>query len=166
MRARLAFAGWSAGARRLAPELFRRRQREIERQFDFLLPLLSPRTVFMETGSPDGELALRVAGYVERVWSIGAPAPARRAPSNLRSGVLGGVPLSSIDVAFSAQPDAAPDVWRLLAPRGVWLVYGKPVAAPLLRAAGFSRVRYYAWGVRLPAALARLSRLPISAAYK
>lgn len=165
-RARLAFAGWPAGARRVAPELFRRRERQLDRQLDWLLPALSPRTVFMEIGSPDGELALRAAAYVERVWSVGAPAPAKRAPCNLRSSSLAGVAQSSVDVAFSERLVPPAEVWRRLGPGGAWFVYGKIVPARDLRAAGFSRVRYYGGGVRLPAALARFSRAPGTAAYK
>lgn len=166
MRARLAFAGWPGGARRLAPELFRKRDARTGRQLEFLLRVFSPRTVFMQIGSADGELALRAAGYVERAWSIDAPAPPGRAPCNLRSSGMGGVPLSSIDVAFSERLVRPHDVLRLLAPGGVWFVDGRLVPARLLREAGFSRVRYFARGLCLPAALARLSRTPTTAAYK
>lgn len=165
-RARLAFAGWPGGARGIAPELFRRRDARIERQLDFLLRVFSPRTVFMQIGSLDGELALRAAGYVERAWSVEAPAPPRRPPCNLRSSVMGGVPLASIDVAFSERPARPHDVCRLLAPGGVWFVDGRLLPARLLREAGFSRVRYFAHGLCLPAALARLSRNPTTAAYR
>jgi hypothetical protein len=159
-RARLAFAGWPAA--QPAPG----RDQTLGRQLGLLRRVFTPRTVFMEIGSPDGELALRAAGYVERVWSIDARGPVGRAPCNLRSGGMGGVPLSSIDVAFSERVAAPHDVCRLLARGGVWFVYGRLVPAPLLRAAGFARVRYFARGLRLPAALARLSQAPATAAYK
>ena len=161
MRARLAFAGGPA-----APQPAFGRDEAVGRQLGFLRRAFTPRTVFMEIGSPDGELALRAAAYVERVWSIDAPAPAKRPPCNLRSSGMGGVPLSSIDVAFSERLADLHDVRRLLARGGVWFVYGRLVPAPLLRAAGFARVRYFVRGLCLPAVLARLSRAPTTAAYK
>jgi hypothetical protein len=168
MRAsQLSFAGWPGGARALAPELFKKRQAQVQRQFDFLLRVFTPRTVFMEIGSSDCELSLRAAGYVERVWCIEAASPVKRPPCNLRWGGIGTVPLQTIEVAFSESPAGAQDVCRLLAPGGVWFVYGRPVPAPLLRGAGFARAQYYAGSLRLPGALARLSRATtMTAAYK
>jgi hypothetical protein len=163
----LSFAGWPGGARALAPELFRKREIQVRRQFDFLLRVFTPRTIFMEVGSSDCELSLRAAGYVERVWCVEAASPVRRPPCNLRWSAIGGVPLKSIDVAFSESIAGLQDVRQLLAPGGVWFVYGRPVAAALLRGAGFARVEYYAGGLRLPGALARLSRgITTTAAYQ
>ena len=54
----------------------------------------TPRTVFMEVGSPDASLALRAAGYVERVYSIdvsGHLVQNVRAPSNLRIVLCDGI---------------------------------------------------------------------------
>jgi hypothetical protein len=162
----IGFAGWPGGARAVAPELFRRRDAEVGRQFEFLLRVFTPRTVFMELGSPDGELAVRAAGFVERAWCVDAERPAARPPCNLRSCGLGGVPLASIDVAFSAGPENAEDLCRLLAPAGVWFVYGRLVPAQLFREAGFGRVQYFAGSLRMPGALARISRTTTTAAFK
>jgi hypothetical protein len=56
-------------------------------------------------------------------------------------------------------------VHRVLVPGGVWVVAGL-VPARLFREAGFSRVVYYAGGARVPASLAKLSRVNTVAAYK
>jgi hypothetical protein len=149
-----------------APELFTHRDAQASRQFDFLLRVFTPRTVFMEMGSADGELSLLAASYVERVWCVDARSRVRQPPCNLRSCGLGGVPLSSIEVAFSERADNAADVCRLLAPRGVWFVYGQLLPALLFREAGFSRVQYFAGGRRVPGALARISRSTTTAAFR
>jgi hypothetical protein len=160
------FAGWGGGARALAPEIFQPRDREVERQLGFLLRCLTPRTVFMDLGSPDGELALRAAGYVERAWCVDAAARPARAPCNLRCAPMGGVPLASIDVAFSTQYMHSKDVRELLAPGGVWFIHGAFVPAAALRNSGFPRVQYCAGGLVLPAPLARVARRIVTAAYR
>ena len=149
-----------------APELFPDRDAQASRQFDFLLRVFTPRTVFMEVGSADGELSMRAASYVERVWCVEARRRVPRPPCNLRSCGLGGVPLSSIDVAFSEAPENAEDVCRLLAAHGVWFVYGRLVPAQLFREAGFRRVQYFAGSLRVPGALAGISRTTTTAALK
>jgi len=160
------FAGWPGGARALAPELFSKRQAQVSRQFDFLLRVFTPRTVFMEIGSADCELSLRAASFVERVWCVDALSRIAQPPCNLRSGGMGGVPLGSIDVAFSERLENAEDVRRLLAPGGVWFVYGQLLPAQAFREAGFARVQYFAGTLRVPGALARISRITTTAAYK
>ena len=162
----LSFAGWPGGARSVAPEVFAKRDAEVSRQFDFLLRVFTPRTVFMDVGSADCELSLRAAGYVERVWCIDAASGVQRPPSNLRRGGMGGVDLCSIDVAFSQSLRDTDDMFRLIAPGGVWFIHGQLLAAQVLRAAGFSRVRYYAGTLRVPGALARIARAATTAAYK
>jgi hypothetical protein len=157
----LAFAGWPGGARSVAPELFRKRDLEVRRQLAFLLPLVTPRTVFMEIGSPDGELALQAAGYVERVWCVDGASRVRRAPCNL----CYGAPREGVDVAFSETAKHPARIRGLLKPGAVWIVYGELAQEHLLRRAGFSSVAYYAAGLRLPRALARLLRNPVTAAY-
>jgi len=142
------------------------RHPQVDQRFEFLLRVFTPRTVFMEMGSADGELSVRAASFVERVWRVDAQSPVSRPPCNLRSSGMGGVPLSSIDVAFSEHPRSAEDVCRLLAPGGVWFVYGQLLPAQLFRGAGFARVQYFAGGVRVPAALARISRTTTTAACK
>jgi hypothetical protein len=135
------------------------------RQLEFLLPSFTPRTVFMAIGSRDGELSVRAAGYVERVWCVNPAVRPARAPCNVRCDVMGGVPIASIDVAFSERPEHAADVRRLLRPGGVWFIYGSALPAPVLTAAGFARVQYYAGKLRVPRAVARASAHPITAAY-
>ena len=135
-------------------------------KLDFLLRVFTPRTVFMEIGSSDCELSIRAASYVERVWCVDALALASQPPCNLRCDAMGGVPLQSIDVALSERFTDAEDVWRLLAPGGVWFVYGELVPARALREAGFTRVQYFAGARRVPGALARVSRTTTTAAYK
>jgi hypothetical protein len=142
------------------------RHPEVDQRFDFLLRVFTPRTVFMEIGSADGALSLRAASFVERVWCVDAQLPLTRPPCNLRTSGMGGVPLSSIDVAFSERPESAEDVCRLLAPGGIWFVYGRLLPAQLFREAGFARVQYFAGGVRVPGALARISRSTTTAACK
>jgi hypothetical protein len=149
----LPFAGW---------QCLSRRDVEVARQFAFLLRVFTPRTVFMEIGSPDCELSLRAASYVERVWCIDAAGPGPRPPCNLR---VGGMP-ERVDVAFSESLKDAEGIHRALAPEGVYFVYGELLPAQLFREAGFSRVQYYAGQVRVPAALAKISRSTTTAAYK
>lgn len=79
-----------------------------EDPFAYLESRFTPRTVFMEIGSPDSELAVRAAGYVERVYSIdvsGQLLQTTRAPCNLRvvlcDGVRIPVPEATIDIAWS-----------------------------------------------------------------
>ena len=76
--------------------------------FELLESRFTPRTVFMEIGSPDSSLALRAASYVERVYSIdvsGQLLQNTRAPCNLRvvqcDGVRIPVPEATIDIAWS-----------------------------------------------------------------
>ena len=137
-----------------------------ELQFDFLLRVFSPRTVFMQIGAADGELALRAASYVERVWSVEGPRTMARAPCNLRRAGVGVVPAGSVDVAFSQTLKNLDEIHRVLAARGVYFVYGQLLPAQVFREAGFSRVAYYAGNVRVPAAFARISRTTTTAAYK
>jgi hypothetical protein len=138
----------------------------LEQQFHFLQRAFTPRTVFMEVGSEAGELSARAASFVERVWCVEARRPVSRPPCNLRSCGLGGVPLSSIDVVFSERPENAEDICRLLASGGVWYVYGRLVPAQLFREAGFRRVQYFAGSLRVPGALARVSRTTTTAAFR
>jgi hypothetical protein len=120
----------------------------------------------MEIGSSDCELSIRAASYVERVWCVDALRRVRQPPCNLRWGTMGGVPLQSIDVAFSERFADPEDVRRLLAAGGVWFVHGELLPAQAFREAGFARVQYYAGALRVPGALARISRTTTTAAYK
>ena len=82
--------------------------RKPEDPFAFLESRFTPRTVFMEVGSADASLALRAAGYVERVYSIdvsGHLVQNLRAPCNLRVVLCDGIhiplPEAAIDIAWS-----------------------------------------------------------------
>ena len=137
-----------------------------ERQFNFLRPRFTPRTVFLEIGATDCELSLRAAGYVDRVWCVETARGTAKPPCNLRLSGIAGVPQDSVDLAFSETLKDPEEVARVLAPGGVWFVYGWLVPAQVFREAGFSRVQYYAGGVRVPGALARMTRSATTAAYK
>jgi hypothetical protein len=162
MRSREAlFPGWAGGARAVAPELFRRRDAQVDAQLALLLPWLTPRAVFLDIGSPDCELALRAASYVERVWCVGAALELARAPCNLRYGM----PTAPVDVAFTEAAADADSVRPLLKRGAVWVVYGSVLAAGPLRSAGFTRVSYHAAGLKLPGALARFAPNPVTVAH-
>jgi hypothetical protein len=142
------------------------REKELERRFDFLLRVFTPRTVFMEVGSADCGLALRAATYVERVWCIDHAGRVTRPPCNLRLGGMSAIDTESVDVAFSESLKNPEEIGRVLAPGGVYFIYGQLLPAQPFREAGFSRVAYYAGSVRVPAALAKISRNTTTAAYK
>ncbi len=156
----------------VAPEFFARRDAEIARRFEFLLRFFTPRTVFLELGTRDCELSLRAATYVDRVWSVDAPHGITRGvrpPTNLRvlrTGGLAAIPTESVDVAFSEELKDPERVHRVLAPGGIWFVAGQLLPPQLFREAGFSRVVYYVGNTRVPASLARLSRVTTMAAHK
>jgi hypothetical protein len=162
----LTFPGWPGGARAIAPEAFARRDAEVERQFDFLLRAFTPRTVFMEIGSADGELCVRAASYVERVWCVDAACRVSRPPCNLRVAPFAAVPAKSVDVVFSGSVKDPEAIHRLLSPHGVYFVHGQLLPAQLFREAGFSKVHYFAGNMRVPGALARISRSTTTAVFK
>jgi len=120
----------------------------------------TPRTVFMEIGSPDPTLAVRAASYVERVYSIqvGQVQQSARAPCNLRPVLCDGiripVPEATIDIAWSGdfmdrlQGEAVTEhlqgVYRGLVSGGEYLFTTQQPVAEVRRqlfAAGFSVVR-------------------------
>ncbi len=138
----------------------KRLQRPESREFAFLARRLTPRTVFMDIGSPDCDLALQAAGYVERVYAVdvsGRFLQTVLVPLNLRLVLCGGVripvPESSVDVAFSGgfidqlhAEDAAghlASVRRSLVPGGEYICRTASPSEVRKRmlAAGFSRVR-------------------------
>jgi SAM-dependent methyltransferase len=150
-----------------------RRAPDLEREFALLAPRFTPRTVFMEVGGPDCALALRAAGYVERVYAIdvsGQFIQGVRAPANLRlvlcDGVRIPVPEGVVDVAYSnafmdhLHPDDAREhlesVRRSLAPGGVYLCTTRAARRRFL-AAGFSALQCYAGALRIPSCMARLA---------
>jgi SAM-dependent methyltransferase len=143
-------------------------------EFSFLEKHFTPRTVCMDIGSSDCKLALRAAGYVERVYAIDVSGRFLHdvlVPCNVRlvlcDGVRIPVPEASIDVAWSGafmdhlHPDDAREhlrnVRRSLAPQGEYLcrTHGAPEALRRrLLDAGFSSVRCYAGAARVPIAMA------------
>ncbi len=146
-----------------------------EAEFAFLQPRFTPRTVFMEIGAPDCKLALRAAGYVERVYAIdvsGQFLHTVAAPCNLRLVLCGGVrlpvPEGSVHLAYSRgfidqlHLDDAQEhlrsVRRSLAPGGEYICASASPAATGSRMllAGFSAVRLYVGAVRIPWMLASL----------
>lgn len=155
-----------------ALELFARRRRELDQRFQLLLRFFTPGTIFMEIGARDCQLALRAASYVERVWAVEPQqriARVVRPPTNLRvvrSDALAAIPAGSVDVAFSDGLKDLDGIHRLLADRGVYLVCGQLLPAQLFREARFSGVAHYAGNLRVPAALAHVSRAITIAAYK
>lgn len=165
MRHDLSYAG-AAGAAPVTPELRARSSIEVARQFAFLLRVFTPLTVFMEVGSPDCDLAACAASYVERVWCVDSAPGLRRQPCNLRSTSLNGIAEGTVDVAFSTSLKDPMEIQRVLSRNGIYFVYGQLLAPHVFREAGFSRVRYFAGNRRVPAALARLSAVATTAAYK
>lgn len=157
------------------PRRLQRVERDAHAEFDFLRRRFSPRSVFMEVGSADCELALQAASYVERVYAIdvsGRFLQTVLAPLNLRLVLCGGVripvPAASVDVAFSGgfidqlHADEAREhlnsVLRSLAAGGIYLCktsFPNQIRAAM-RAAGFRAVACYAGTVRVPWALAGL----------
>jgi hypothetical protein len=149
-----------------------------EALFEFMRPALTLKTVFLQVGAGHFDLALRTAGYVERVYAVDAlqsdvdrqpalPGLRRRnLPPNIvrvqknRSGIA--VPDASVDVAFSAELSALPAVHRTLAPGGVCFCVAKgPDAGEMVRRSGFSKLRHYAGRVRVPVFL-----LPLLEGYR
>ena len=139
-------------------------------EFSFLERRFTPRTVFMQIGGADCQLALKAAGYVERVYAIdvsGRFLQAVLAPVNLRlvlcDGVRLQVPAASVDLAWSGafmdhlHPDDArqhlQNVHRSLVPGGEYAC-GTRGSPPDLRRrmleAGFARVSCYAGAARIP----------------
>lgn len=144
--------------------------------FAFLDARFTPDTVFMEVGAADCRLALRAAGYVERVYAIdvsGRFVQNVLVPVNLRlvlcDGVRIPVPQGTVDLAWSGAfvdqlhpEDAAQhleNVHRALAAGGEYLCRTARSVDELrerLLAAGFAHLRYYAGGTRIPAAFSSL----------
>jgi ubiquinone/menaquinone biosynthesis C-methylase UbiE len=139
-------------------------------EFAFLERRFTPRTVFMEVGAADCDLALQAASYVERVYAIDVSGHFIQnvlVPCNLRlvlcDGVRIPVPAASVDVAWGGafmdqlHPDDADEhlrnVRRALVAGGEYVCRtgGSPrEVAERMIAAGFLRVRYYAGNLRVP----------------
>lgn len=136
--------------------------------FEFIRPAFTLKSVFLQAGAGHFDLALKAAGYVDRVYALDAPAPGDgRRKVGLRFGQpklppnivrvqkgTGGIPVpdGSVDVAFTAELSALPAIHRTLAPGGLCFCVAKGgEAGEMVRRSGFSRLRHYAGRVRVPA---------------
>jgi methyltransferase family protein len=158
----------SPAALRFNADRHARRERDAERELKSLLPLLDLQSVFMEIGAGDCTFARRAAGYVERVYALDVNEDAMgrlSGPPNLVRVVHDGVriplPEGIVDLAFSRSLvlSQLPGICRALKDGGLYLTSCKAPAAELRAAlldAGFSAVRFYVNGLRLPYVLARL----------
>jgi hypothetical protein len=130
--------------------------------FEFIRPAFTLKSVFLQVGAGHFDLALRAAGYVDRVYAVDAPVPADgkrlrqpKMPPNIvrvqKNGSGIPVPDASVDVAFSAELSALPAIHRTLAPGGVCFCVAKgSEAGEMVRRSGFSKLRHYAGRVRVP----------------
>jgi hypothetical protein len=125
------------------------REGEVERQFSFLQRFFSPRTVFLHYGAHDCALALKAAGYVERVYAVDvAPGVTDgvRLPCNLRlvdSRDLWTVGEAAVDVSFSERLPSGNlgEVFKCLARGGVHVFGSSSGFREVVRRAGFARIR-------------------------
>ena len=141
--------------------------------FEFIRPAFTLKSVFLQVGAGHFELALRAAGYVDRVYAVDAPVPQdgrRLRQSKLPPNIVrvqkstNGIPVpeGSVDVAFSAELSALPAIHKTLAPGGVCFCVAKgSEAGEMVRRSGFSKLRHYAGRVRVPTFL-----LPLLEGYR
>lgn len=135
--------------------------------FSFLQKRFTPRSVFMEIGGADCSLALRAAGYVERVYAIDVSGQFLHnvlVPCNVRlvlcDGVRIPVPEAAVHFAWGGafmdhlHPDDARDhlksVRRSLAPGGQYIFTSQKDVRDRLLEAGFSAVSCWLGAVRIP----------------
>ena len=130
--------------------------------FEFIRPAFTLKSVFLQVGAGHFDLALRAAGYVDRVYAVDAPVPQdgrrlrqSKLPPNIvrvqKSSKGIPVPDGSVDVAFSAELSALPAIHKTLAPGGLCFCVAKgPEAGEMVRRSGFSKLRHYAGRVRVP----------------
>jgi hypothetical protein len=157
----------SPAALRFSADRLARRERDAERELKQLRPALDLHSVFLEIGAGDCTLARRAAGYVERVYAIDISEDIMGrlgGPPNLVRVVHDGVriplPEAGIDVAFSRQLviSQLPGVCHALKDGGVYFTSSKGPASELRQVfldAGFSALRFYVGGLRIPYLLAR-----------
>jgi hypothetical protein len=158
----------SPAALRFSAEKYARRERDAERELKSLRPVFDLGSVFLEIGAGDCALARRAAGYVERVYAVDTCEDTMGrlgGPPNLHRVVHDGVriplPYATVDVAFSRELviSQLTGVCHALKDGGRFITFSKGPAAELRDAffdAGFSAVRFYANGIRVPYFLARL----------
>ena len=155
-------------ALRFSAEKYARRERDAERELRQLRPLFDLNCAFLEIGASDCALARRAAGFVERVYAVDICEDTMGrlgGPPNLVRVVHDGVriplPHASVDIAFSRQLviSQLEGVCHALKDGGRFITCSKGPAAELRDAffdAGFSAVRFYVNGIRVPYLLARL----------
>ena len=158
----------SPAALRFSAERHARRERDAERELRGLRRALDLHKVFLEVGAGDCALARRAAGYVERVYALDVSEDMMGrlgGPPNLVRVVHDGVriplPEAGVDVAFSRALviSQLTGICRTLKDGGVYYTSSNGPAAELRAAffdAGFSRLRYYVNGLRIPYPLARV----------
>lgn len=154
-------------ALRFNAERHARRERDAERELRQLRRAFDLHSVFLEIGAGDCALARRAAGYVERVYAIDVSEDSMgrlSGPPNLvrvaHDGVRIPLPAQCVDVAFSRQLviSQLTGVCHALKDGGVYYTSSNGPAAELRDAffdAGFSALRFYANGIRVPFHLAR-----------
>lgn len=155
-------------ALRFSADRYARRERDAARELRQLRSVFDLSSVFLEIGASDCALARRAAGYVERVYAVDICEDTMGrlgGPPNLHRVVHDGVriplPYATVDVAFSRQLviSQLTGVCHALKDGGRYITFSKGPAAELRDAffdAGFSAVRFYANGIRVPYLLARL----------
>ena len=155
-------------ALRFNAERHARRERDAERELRQLRRALDLHSVFLEIGAGDCTLARRAAGYVDRVYAVDVSEDSMGrlgGPPNLVRMVHDGVriplPEAAVDVAFSRQLviSQLPGVCHALKDGGIFYSAANGPAAELRQAffdAGFSALRFYVNGIRIPYPLARV----------
>ena len=157
-----------AASLRFSEAQYAQRERDAERELKALRSVLDLNKVFLEIGAGDCALARRVAGYVDRVYplDVADDMMARLGgPPNLvrmmHDGIRIPLPEAEVDVAFSRHLTISqlPGICHALKDGGVYLTASKGPAAELREVffdAGFSRIRFYVGGLRVPYLLARV----------
>jgi Methyltransferase domain len=158
----------TAGRLRFSADDLARRERDAERELRSLRGAFDLHRVFLEIGAGDCTLARRAAGYVERVYALDVSEDLMgrlSGPPNLVRMMYDGVriplPEASVDVAFSRTLviSQLPGVCHALKDGGVYYTRSKGPAAELRAVfldAGFSSLRFYVNGLRIPYPLARI----------
>jgi hypothetical protein len=158
----------TAGRLRFSADDVERRELDAERELKTLRRLLDLHRVFMELGAGDCALARRAAGYAERVYALDVSEDIMGrlgGPPNLvrvvHDGVRIPVPEGVVDVAFSRALviSQLAGICRALKDGGVYYTHSHGPAAELRALfldAGFSTLRFYASGLRVPYLLARM----------
>jgi hypothetical protein len=153
-------------ALRFSEAQFAQRERDAERELKALRGVLDLHKVFLEIGAGDCALARRVAGYAERAYALDISDDMMGrlgGPPNLvrmmHDGVRIPLPQAEVDVAFSRYLTISqlPGICNALKDGGLYITSSKGPASELRQVfldAGFSKLRFYVGGVRVPYLLA------------